>query len=74
MDEDLSRGQNVLKTREGGLESPMADNRLIRGRDSDAHRRQGRRVEQRWRLRRGMREMSDKGEEDCWLIRVVGGE
>jgi hypothetical protein len=52
MDGGLSCGQNVLKTSEGSLESCMADNRLVRGRDLDAHRRQGRRVE--WR--RGRRE------------------
>ncbi len=53
MDEGLSCGQNVLKTRESGLESPMTDNRLVRGRDSNAHRRQGRRVEQRERGKGG---------------------
>jgi hypothetical protein len=41
MDGRPSCGQNVLKTSEGSLESCMADNRLVRGRDSDAHRRQG---------------------------------
>jgi len=42
MDGYLSCGQDVLKTSEGSLESCMADNRLVRGRDLDAHRRQGR--------------------------------
>lgn len=41
MDGRLSCGQNVLKTSKGGLESSMTDNRLVRGRDLDAHRRQG---------------------------------
>ena len=47
MDGCLSCGQNVLKTSESSLESCMADNRLIGGRDLDAHGRQGRRVERR---------------------------
>lgn len=42
MDGYLSCGQDVLKTSEGSLESCMADNRLVCGRDLDAHRRQGR--------------------------------
>jgi hypothetical protein len=44
MDGCVSCGQNVLKTSEGSLESCMADNGLVRGRDLDAHRKQGRRV------------------------------
>jgi len=47
MDGCLSCGQNILKTSEGSLESCMADNRLVRERDSDAHRRQGRRAGRR---------------------------
>ena len=47
MDGCLSCGQNVLKTREGSLESCMADNRLVRGSDSDTHRRQGCQMERR---------------------------
>jgi hypothetical protein len=47
MDRCLSCGESVLKASEGSLESCMADNRLVHGRDSDAHRRQGRRVKRR---------------------------
>lgn len=50
MDGCVSRGQDVLKTSEGSLESRMADNRLVRGRDMDAHRRQGRQLKAERRM------------------------
>ena len=45
VDWGLGSRQDVLKTGEGRLESCMTDNRLVGGRDVDAHYKQGPGVE-----------------------------